>query len=122
MSHEARIQEITESLNRLPRSLELDNEQSMTEAFGQNVFTLRQMSRMLPEPVYTNFIRQVQGNQTLGKVTADAIAHAVKVWAIGRGATHFTHWFQPVTDSTAEKHDSFLSLKSAFINGLMEVQ
>ena len=66
-------------------------------------------------------MKQLRGNQTLDKVTADAIAHAVKVWAIERGASHFTHWFQPMTDSTAEKHDSFLTLKSSFYNGFEEV-
>lgn len=68
-----------------------------------------------------SFMKQLKGNQTLDKVTADAIAHAVKVWAIERGATHFTHWFQPMTDSTAEKHDSFLSLKTNYVNGFEEV-
>lgn len=67
-------------------------------------------------------MNQLRGNESLDRQTADAIAHAVKVWAIERGATHFTHWFQPITDSTAEKHDSFLTLKSSYINGFEEVK
>lgn len=73
--------------------------------------------------MYTqSFMNQLRGNESLDRQTADAIAHAVKVWAIERGATHFTHWFQPITDSTAEKHDSFLTLKSSYINGFEEVK
>ncbi|ORX90231.1 glutamine synthetase/guanido kinase [Basidiobolus meristosporus CBS 931.73] len=70
------------------------------------------MSKALPKPVFAQFIRQVKGRQTLDKATADAIAHAVRIWATERGATHFTHWFQPQTGTTAEKHDCFLTLKS----------
>ncbi|KAG0206307.1 hypothetical protein BGX31_002799 [Mortierella sp. GBA43] len=56
----------------------------------------------------------MRGRQALDRATADAIAHAVRIWAMDRGATHFTHWFQPQTGTTAEKHDAFLSLKSNF--------
>jgi glutamine synthetase len=75
------------------------------------------MAKMLPKPVYKTFVEISKGKKTMDKATADAIAHAVKVWAIERGATHFTHWFQPLNDGTAEKHDSFLSLKSTFVDG-----
>jgi len=62
--------------------------------------------------VYASFLKQTSGHgQTLDKPTADAIAHAVRVWAMNKGATHYTHWFQPQTDTTAEKHDSFLDFK-----------
>ena len=54
----------------------------------------------------------------MDKPTADAVAHAIRIWAMDRGATHFTHWFQPQTGLTAEKHDSFLSLKTSINNGL----
>jgi glutamine synthetase len=72
---------------------------------------------MLPKPVYKIFVETMKGKKTMDRATADAIAHAVKVWAIERGATHFTHWFQPLNDGTAEKHDSFLTLKSSFVDG-----
>jgi glutamine synthetase len=83
----------------------------LSQLFGQNVYSLKEMQRTLPKPVYANVVQQMSGNKTLDKSSADAVAHAVKVWAIERGATHFTHWFQPQTNHTAEKHDSFLSLK-----------
>lgn len=93
----------------------------MSEVFGNNVFSTKEMSQRLPKPVYKTFCSQLKGGQTLDRITADAIAHAAKVWALERNATHFTHWFQPLNDSTAEKHDSFLSLKTTFSHGLAEV-
>ncbi|KAG2216121.1 hypothetical protein INT45_011321 [Circinella minor] len=125
MTHEARINTVVESLTKAPRNINLSDDsgkaKTITEVFGSNVFSLKEMSRTLPKPIFKSFMKQLRGNQTLDKVTADAIAHAVKVWAIERGASHFTHWFQPMTDSTAEKHDSFLTLKSTFFNGFEEV-
>ncbi|KAG0191711.1 hypothetical protein DFQ28_011186, partial [Apophysomyces sp. BC1034] len=125
MAHEARLNTVVESLTKAPRNIAFPTKngrlQSISEIFGQNVFSLKEMSKMLPKPVFKSFTKQLKGNQTLDKVTADAIAHAVKVWSIERGATHFTHWFQPLNDSTAEKHDSFLTLKSNYVNGSEEV-
>ncbi|KAF9570909.1 hypothetical protein EC968_001218 [Mortierella alpina] len=83
-----------------------------SEFFGENVFGQAQIAKALPKPAYAQFVRQMKGGQTLDKGTADAIAHAVRIWAMDKGATHFTHWFQPQTGTTAEKHDAFLTLKS----------
>ncbi|CAO3650748.1 unnamed protein product [Cunninghamella blakesleeana] len=127
MAHQARVNSVVDSLTKAPRNVKFPTAKdgsrllSTSEIFGENVFSLKVMATMLPKPVYKNFIKQLKGNETLDKVTADAIAHAVKVWAIQRGASHFTHWFQPLNDSTAEKHDSFLSLKSNFVDGFEEV-
>ncbi|KAF7722376.1 hypothetical protein EC973_003186 [Apophysomyces ossiformis] len=125
MSHQARINTTVESLTRSSRNIEFPTKngrlQSVSEIFGKNVFSLKEMAQGLPKPVFKDFMRQLKGNQTLDRVTADAIAHAVKVWALERGATHFTHWFQPLTDSTAEKHDSFLTLKTNYASGFEEV-
>ncbi|KAF9917707.1 hypothetical protein BX616_000172 [Lobosporangium transversale] len=85
-----------------------------SEFFGENVFDLQQIAKALPKPAYASFLKQMRGRQALDRATADAIAHAVRIWAMDRGATHFTHWFQPQTGTTAEKHDAFLSLKSTF--------
>lgn len=121
MAHEARISTVVESLTKAPRYIELPQKNGqvkpVSEVFGQNVFSRNEMSKMLPKPVYKRFIQTLTGKSTIDRVTADAIAHAAKVWAIERGATHFTHWFQPLNDSTAEKHDSFLTLKSTFVDG-----
>ncbi|KAI8615025.1 hypothetical protein BC830DRAFT_1161418 [Chytriomyces sp. MP71] len=78
------------------------------------------MALALPKPVFQAFTKQVQGHRQLDRATADAVAHAVRVWAMNKGATHFTHWFQPQTGTTAEKHDSFLTLKSHHVNGQEE--
>lgn len=121
MAHQARLSSVVEALHKAPRSVEFPSKngqvQPISEIFAQNVFTRNEMSKMLPKPVYKAFAQTLKGKHTMDKVTADAIAHAVKVWAIERGATHFTHWFQPLNDSTAEKHDAFLTLKSSFVDG-----
>ncbi|ORY53971.1 glutamine synthetase/guanido kinase [Neocallimastix californiae] len=88
-----------------------------SEYFGQNVFTIKDMERTLPKSIFQKFIQQQKGRVSLDRATADAIAHSARVWAMDKGATHFTHWFQPQTDSTAEKHDAFLSLKTSITNG-----
>jgi glutamine synthetase len=126
MSQQARIHAVAQGPSRAPRIIEFPQRngkpESISDVFGQNVFSLREMADKLPKPVFKTFCAQLKGGHTLDKVTADAIAHAAKVWALERGATHFTHWFQPLNDSTAEKHDSFLSLKTSIVNGLPEVR
>ncbi|KAJ2231414.1 hypothetical protein H4R99_000982 [Coemansia sp. RSA 1722] len=92
-----------------------------SEIFGENVFTLKTMAKALPKPIFASFLKQRRGRQNLDKTTADSIAHAVRIWAMDRGATHYTHWFQPQTGTTAEKHDAFLSLVSNFTPGGEEV-
>ena len=76
--------------------------------FGSKVFGEKEMKSRLPRPVYLSWKKTVANEGTLDRTTADAIAHAMKLWALDNGATHFTHWFQPMTGGTAEKHDSFL--------------
>ncbi|OMH80678.1 Type-3 glutamine synthetase [Zancudomyces culisetae] len=88
-----------------------------SELFGENVFSFKQMAKCLPKPTFASFLKQRRGKSKLDKATADAIAHAARVWAMDRGATHFTHWFQPQTGTTAEKHDAFLSLVPTFMQG-----
>ncbi|MEO6602583.1 MAG: glutamine synthetase III [Polyangiaceae bacterium] len=75
--------------------------------FGANVFGLGAMKSHLPKDVYKSLRKTIDGNQPLDPATADAVAAALKDWALGRGATHFAHIFYPLTGSTAEKHDSF---------------
>lgn len=76
--------------------------------FGINLFSETVMKECLPHPIYTKWKTATRKEDALDRVTADAIAHAMKTWAMEKGATHFTHWFQPLTGSTAEKHDSFI--------------
>ncbi|MDR1893557.1 MAG: glutamine synthetase III [Spirochaetales bacterium] len=82
---------------------------SLTEVYGCNAFNDSLMRERLPKSIYKE-IKQVQlGKQELTPAAAEVVANAMKDWAIGKGATHFTHWFQPLTGLTAEKHDSFIS-------------
>lgn len=76
--------------------------------FGMNLFSDSIMKECLPHPIYKKWKTATHKEDALDKQTADAIAHAMKIWAMEKGATHFTHWFQPLTGSTAEKHDSFI--------------
>ncbi len=76
--------------------------------FGSLVFTEVEMEERLPSPVYEAWKKTIALETQLDRTTADAIAHAMKRWAMEHGATHFTHWFQPLTGGTAEKHDAFV--------------
>jgi glutamine synthetase len=76
--------------------------------FGQNVFGLNQLKSRLPKPQYRALLATIQEGTQLDQSLADAVALAMREWAMEKGATHYTHWFQPLTGSTAEKHDSFV--------------
>jgi glutamine synthetase len=80
-----------------------------TEAFGSLVFNDEVQQTRLPKPVYHALRRTMTHGEALDVSVADAVASAMKEWAVEHGATHYTHWFQPLTGITAEKHDSFLS-------------
>ena len=82
---------------------------NVAEIFGEDVFNDTVMQSRLPKKVYKDLKRMIQEGQELDLDTADVIAHEMKEWAIEKGATHYTHWFQPLTGVTAEKHDSFIS-------------
>ncbi len=81
----------------------------VTELFGSNVFNDSVMRERLPKDVYKSLKETISGNQPLDHSIANVIANTMKNWAIEKGATHYCHWFQPMTGSTAEKHDSFIS-------------
>jgi len=81
----------------------------VSEIYGSNVFNRQVMRTMLPKAVYKAIIRCLDHGERLDPSMADIVANAMKDWAISKGASHFTHWFMPMTGSTAEKHDSFLS-------------
>ena len=82
---------------------------NVAEIFGEDVFNDTVMQSRLPKKVYKDLKRMIKEGQELDLATADVIAHEMKEWAIEKGATHYTHWFQPLTGVTAEKHDSFIS-------------
>lgn len=93
-----------------PSETETPNSIKISSFFGLNVFGLVQLQSRLPKPVFENLVEQMSGNRMIDRPTADAVAHAASVWAMSRGATHYSHWFQPLTNSTAEKHDAFLTI------------
>jgi len=76
--------------------------------FGESVFSLKVMRKYLNEPAYRSLAATIRNGEQLDASIADEVADAMKTWALAKGATHFTHWFQPLTGATAEKHDSFL--------------
>ena len=82
---------------------------NVSRIFGENVFNDRVMQERLPKKVYKELKKTIEEGKELDLATADVIAHEMKEWAIEKGATHYTHWFQPLTGVTAEKHDSFIS-------------
>ena len=77
--------------------------------FGENTFGLDAMKSRLPKNVYQRLLATIENNEPVDPNVADTVATAMKEWAKERGGTHFTHWFQPLTGSTAEKHDSFIT-------------
>ncbi|MCQ5201105.1 glutamine synthetase III [Mordavella massiliensis] len=82
---------------------------NVADIFGENVFDDATMQERLPKKVYKDLKKMIEEGKELDLATADVIAHEMKEWAIEKGATHYTHWFQPLTGVTAEKHDSFIS-------------
>ena len=82
--------------------------ENVMKVFGENVFTESNLKKRVPKEVFKEFEASQLGEAELSKESADVIANAIKDWATKRGATHYCHWFQPLTDLTAEKHDSFL--------------
>lgn len=93
---------------------------NVADIFGENVFNDTVMKERLPKNVYKNLKLAMTGVQELSLTDADVIANAMKDWAIEKGATHYTHWFQPLTGTTAEKHDSFISAPKENGKVLME--
>jgi glutamine synthetase len=92
--------------NRRPVEVNLPT-QHVSEFFGENVFGIEQLRASLSPSVFGKVSNAIEEGEKIDQTTADAVAIAVKSWAINKGATHFTHWFQPLTGGTAEKHDSF---------------
>ena len=81
----------------------------INEIFGSLVFDERTMKAVLPAKVFASLKKTIDEDTPLDSGVADVVAQAMKEWAVSKGATHYTHWFQPMTGVTAEKHDSFIS-------------
>ncbi len=83
-------------------------EADISEIYGQDVFNLKTMKEYLHKDVYEKLLKTIRNGTPIDKTIADDVATAMKQWALSKGASHYTHWFQPLTGSTAEKHDSFV--------------
>ena len=103
-----RQQALHEVLDRVPNH-QPRPANKISEYFGENVFNLHVMRSYLPDEAYEGIVEAMEKGTPISRKVADQTASAMKEWAISRGATHYTHWFQPLTGSTAEKHDSFIS-------------
>lgn len=84
----------------------------ITAIFGENVFTLKTARQILSDEAYKSLVSSIKGAKKIDRVMANQIASGLRQWAELKGVTHFTHWFQPLTGTTAEKHDSFFTIKS----------
>lgn len=108
--NKARLEAISAVINYKPISAPLNFAETPTgELFGENVFNTAVMKDRLPKAIYKSLIKTIEEGAKLDTSTADAVANAMKDWAIAKGATHYAHVFYPLTGRTAEKHDSFLS-------------
>ncbi len=92
----------------------------VAKIFGENVFDLSKMKEYLPKKVYKAVVDVMENGGELAMADADVVAKAMKDWAISKGATHFTHWFQPLTGITAEKHDSFVTIPDEMGKTMLE--
>ena len=81
---------------------------NISEIFGENVFSMSVMRERLPKKAYAEVVDVMEHGGNITMATADIVANAMKDWAVEKGATHYTHWFQPLTGVTAEKHEGFL--------------
>ena len=86
----------------------INNLSSTEQMYGQNVFGIKNMRKYLSQKTYNSLVATIREGRSLDPKIADEVAGAMKKWAVLKGATHFTHWFQPLTGGTAEKHDSFI--------------
>lgn len=108
--NESRLKAISNVVNYKPISEPLNFVETSTgDLFAENVFNGKAMKERLPKAVYKSLMKTIKEGKKLDTTTADAVANAMKDWAIEKGATHYAHVFYPLTGATAEKHDSFLS-------------
>lgn len=105
MAASKRLQAFHDVLHRTPKHIEFNGR--VSEIFGENVFHSEIMREYLPSEAYKSMMEAAQNGTRLDRKMADQVASAMKDWALTKGATHYTHWFQPLTGSTAEKHDAF---------------
>ena len=102
-----RFEVLKEAFRKRPVELKMPKERP-SELFGKNVFNREKMFKYLPIEVYNKMVDVMDNGERLDRSIADCVANGMKKWAKDNGVTHYTHWFQPLTEGTAEKHDSFI--------------
>ena len=107
MANNLRFQVVEEAFKKRPLDIQPPKERP-SEYFGKYVFTREKMFKYLPKEIYVKLIDVIDNGARLDRSIADAVATGMKQWAQEMGATHYTHWFQPLTEGTAEKHDAFV--------------
>src|SRR6476620_5996417 len=100
------------NLTNEPLEVKVEGSTKITAIFGDNVFTLKTAREYLSDEAYKSLVASIKGAKKIDRTVANQIANGIKAWAEAKNVTHFTHWFQPLTGATAEKHDSFFTLKS----------
>ena len=94
------------------QEVQVENPTMITAIFGESVFTVKTAREFLSDEAYKSLVGSIRAGQKIDRAMANQIASGIRSWAEARGVTHFTHWFQPLTGTTAEKHDSFFTIKS----------
>ena len=102
-----RFQVVEEAFKKKPLDVTTPAERP-SEYFGKYVFTRDKMFKYLPRDIYMKMMDVIDNGARLDRSIADAVAKGIKQWATENGVTHYTHWFQPLTEGTAEKHDAFI--------------
>src|SRR6266496_3747913 len=100
------------NLTNEPLEVKVEGSTKITAIFGENVFTLKTAREYLSDEAYKSLVASIKGSKKIERAVANQIANGIRAWAESKGVTHFTHWFQPLTGATAEKHDSFFTIKS----------
>ena len=106
MSH-LRFKEVEQAFNREPVNVKIP-EGAPSDYYGMYVFNRKTMYKYLPKQTYEALIYAIDNKEPLNREVADSVAAGMKKWAMDNGVSHYTHWFHPLTDGTAEKHDSFI--------------
>ena len=90
---------------------EVPPSKKITSFFGENVFDLKKAREFMSDEAYKSLVNSIRGGKKIERTLANQIAIGIRAWAESKGVTHYTHWFQPLTGTTAEKHDSFFTIK-----------
>ncbi|UAY51379.1 glutamine synthetase III family protein [Ferruginibacter albus] len=100
-----------DKLNNSTTDIKVESSAKITAIFGENVFTIKKARQFLSDEAFKSLLSSVRGGKKIDRMMGNQIANGIKAWAETKGVTHFTHWFQPLTGASAEKHDSFFTIK-----------